>query len=339
VLVELVVVLIVGLAGGVVGTGIARSVALRTGFVNHPNPIVPDHVQPVAYLGGIGIVAGATAGTLTAATVGVAPGVPHGLIFGALGMLLVGLYDDLRALDAKRKLVLQLAVVLVALAIGGLKPVITGNAMLDTAFSFLWLLGVVNAFNFIDVLDGLAGSVAVATLAMFGLVFGMHPPLTVAVISGTLGFLVWNRPPARVFMGDAGSHFLGFILAAYALMAPVPGVFPYVASIALFLAPALFDLVFQTTVRMYHGRRWWVAGPDSFALHLRASGLSKEAVIACTVATAVALWLVGAALPRMDLPLQILALLIVAAFAALAWVRLLRWPVVRPGAPPQEGGG
>src|SRR5690606_36127889 len=130
---------------------------------------------------------------------------------------------------------------------------------------------------------------------------------------------------------------LGFLLAGYAIAAPVgPGWWPFLPAAVLFLAPAWFDLVFQTTVRMSQGRRWWVAGPDSFALHLRASGLTRGAVVAVAVSVSVVAWLVAAALPALDLPLQLAALAAVAAFVAVAWVRLLRWPVV---VPPRSGSG
>jgi UDP-GlcNAc:undecaprenyl-phosphate GlcNAc-1-phosphate transferase len=315
---------------GVVATGLARALALRTGFVNHPNPIVPDHTTPIAYLGGAGIAAGAAAGGAAAVAAGaIVDPIPPGLLVGAIGLLMVGLYDDLRALGAGTKLVLEAGVVGLALLAGGLTPTITGAVALDAAFAALWILAVVNGFNFIDVLDGLAGSVAVVSLALFGLVFGLQPGPTVALAGGTLGFLVWNRPPARVFMGDAGSLCLGFVLATYALSAPAGDApLPYLAAIPLFVALPWFDLFFQTLVRMAQGRRWWVAGPDSFALHLRASGLGKPAVVAIACLVAAGLWLTGAVLPKLDPPYQAATLLGVLAFGALAWRQLLRWPVI-----------
>jgi UDP-GlcNAc:undecaprenyl-phosphate GlcNAc-1-phosphate transferase len=330
---ELLIVL-VATAAGVLATGAARSLALRTGFVNHPNPINPDHTNAVAYLGGLGIVGGATVGLIVAIVVGLDVGaLAPGLVGGSLAMLAAGLYDDLRALGAGAKMVLQAGAVGVALLLGGVAPTLTGVAAFDALFSALWLLAVVNAFNFIDVLDGLAGSIAVVSLALFAIVAGVEPVASAALIGGTLGFLAWNRAPARVYMGDAGSHFLGFVLAAYALSAPSgPFPWPILASMVLFTALAWFDLFFQTITRMAQGRRWWVAGPDSFALHLRASGLSKNAVVVVACVVAATLWLIGDALPAWPLPAQAAAVAGVAAFAALAWVVLLRSPVVSPSA-------
>src|SRR5262245_7220184 len=240
---------LVALLVGVVATGVARWAAIRLGVLNHPNPINRDHVSATPYLGGLGIAAGVLAGLAAGALVLPKEAVPLGFVVGGIAFLAVGLLDDLYTFGAGRKIALQALAAVLAIAAGGVDRQLTGIPVVDGAFAFLWILGLCNAFNFIDVSDGLAASVAATVFAVIaiGIGVGYEPVLAAAAIGGCLAFLVWNRPPARIFMGDAGSLFLGFLLAGFVLTA-APGVapWPFLAMLALFVAVPLFDMAFQT---------------------------------------------------------------------------------------------
>ena len=198
-------------------TLIAECVAPKLGVVSRP---VADrwHRVPVPLMGGVGIATATTLGVLVTS---------HSdpdllvLALAALAMAAVGFVDDLRALSPQLKLLVQ--ILLAALLVHfGLGLHLTGLRLVDVLITLLWIVGVVNAMNLIDGLDGLAGGVAlVAVATTFVISFQRGEPLMMlfcAALGGSiLGFLFYNFNPASIFMGDTGSMFLGFILAASSL--------------------------------------------------------------------------------------------------------------------------
>jgi UDP-GlcNAc:undecaprenyl-phosphate GlcNAc-1-phosphate transferase len=286
------------LAGGFGGTFVARAVARRLGIMNAPNPLVPQHVRPVAYLGGVGVALGVGAGFAAAAALG--RPVPLGYVVPALLYLVLGLVDDLRILTPAAKFGLQSLIA--ALAVGlGVRAPLTGIAMLDAGISWLWIVTVVNAFNLTDVCDGLVASLSAVMFAALGLLDPAQAGIAWIVAASALGFLAWNRPPASIFLGDSGSHLLGFLAGALALSAPrgdVPPVLLWLAG-GMILGVPLFEVLFVSLVRMRKGLPWWRGSSDHFSLRLQAAGLSRARTdgVACAVAAA---WAAGGLLmPRL----------------------------------------
>jgi UDP-GlcNAc:undecaprenyl-phosphate/decaprenyl-phosphate GlcNAc-1-phosphate transferase len=275
-------------AGLVVSHG-AASAARRFGIVAAPNPLVQQHTIPVAYLGGVAVAVAAAvgmfAGWLIAAgrlSAGTTVNLPAIAVGGTLA-LVVGVVDDLRPLQAAQKLAAQTAFAVVAVALG-LSPRWTGVRLLDVSAAILLILLAVNALNLIDVCDGLAGGVAAVILGFFFLAGGNDKLVALALAAACVGFLTLNFPPARIFLGDAGTHLLGFVIASLALAnAGRPGAVPFV-SVLLALGLPLFELVFVTVVRVRKGIPWWRGSPDHYALRLQRAGLSRAA-------TAVSSWL------------------------------------------------
>jgi UDP-GlcNAc:undecaprenyl-phosphate GlcNAc-1-phosphate transferase len=310
----------VAAVAGALATWLCMQVARRTGFVNHPNPIVPQHTEPIAYLGGVGIALGATAtlalaGAMTSPTASRLGGVlgtaglaaqpaplvlPHSLLVGSVWFLTLGLVDDLRPFPPPAKLLLQLAGATLVLIMAPF-PAFTGVESIDAAIALLWYVTVINAVNFTDVCDGLVGGLAVVTLLYHGsgLAGGLAIDRAVALVlaGATLGFLVFNRPPARVFLGDAGSHLLGFALADLALRQTTGRPWwPGLVVMPLVVAVPLFELVFITAKRIQQGLPWWRGSPDHFSLRMQAAGFSKWrtdliawslAIVGCAAAWAV----------------------------------------------------
>ena len=212
------------------------TIARRRGLVDRGNAR-KVHKAPTPRIGGLAIVAGFFAPLLALAFI---PGhvqtffAQHHSVWMLLGcgaaIAALGLYDDLHGASAKQKLVVQIAVAIAMVSVGGYRiehlqiPFggIQQVGMLATPLSVLWIVGIVNAINLIDGLDGLAGGVAlivVVTNLVLGLVHGdvMTVLLMTALAGGVIGFLFYNLNPAQIFMGDTGSLFLGFILATVSL--------------------------------------------------------------------------------------------------------------------------
>jgi UDP-GlcNAc:undecaprenyl-phosphate GlcNAc-1-phosphate transferase len=153
------------------------------------------------------------------------------VLAGGAAVFLVGLWDDIRSLRASTKLVLQVAIA-VAVYAGGLRVetlalpfvgVVHFGPIVSLAFTLVWLVGITNAFNLIDGLDGLAGGAAMfalTTMFVVGSINGRPGAalVTIVVAGATLGFLVYNFNPASIFLGDSGSLFLGFTLAGLGLL-------------------------------------------------------------------------------------------------------------------------
>lgn len=322
------VVLGVGFCGAALATLAARGFATRFGVVNHPNPIVPQHVKATPYLGGVGLAVGVFAALGAARALAPDLDTPWFILLPGFLFLSLGVADDMRPLRPLPKFALQAAAAATAVA-AGVRGVWTGTAPLDAALSWLTIVTVVNAFNFTDVCDGLVGGLSVAAFAALGL---QNPRLGVtawATVAASVGFMLFNRPPATIFLGDAGSHFLGYLAAALAITARGGDRLATIAGCALALHVFLFELVFITSVRIRKGLAWWRGSPDHFSLRLQAAGLTRLqtnlVAWACGLASAIA----GTMLPALGLIARVGVLLTWLAASAAAARVLLRWEVRR----------
>ncbi len=270
---------------------LARAAAKRTGFVAHPNPIVASHRSPVPYLGGAAIaVAMLLAGAFVRPALGTAAVLP------GLAFLLLGLADDRRAFAAAPKFALQVAAAGCAVAAGARAP-LTGMPIADAMLSGLWILVLVNAFNFVDVCDGLLAGVALVFFAFAAIAIPQGRDLAALAAGATLALLTANRPPAKIYLGDAGSHLLGFVVA-WLCLAPGPHAVGMTRA-AWALAVPLAELVFITAVRIAKGLPWWKGSPDHFALRLQARGWGAWRVDLCAWSAAAAFAAVGVAWPAL----------------------------------------
>ena len=280
-----------GLGAGLalVTVPLARWFALRIGFVNHPNPIVAQHVRPVAYLGGPGIALAVLIALVAFPFAVKDPDSVKILLTGVL-FLILGVADDRKAFPAGPKFLFQ-ALLAGFAALSGLVYPFTGLLTADRALSMSWILILVNAFNLVDVCDGLLAGLATIFFAFCIIVAPAHAALSALVCGACLGFLFFNRPRASIFLGDAGSHFLGFMAAAISL---TPGndwtPHQYIPALGLALAVPLFETTFLVIVRSAHGMPWWRGSPDHFALRLQAAGLTaaRTDLIAWSIAALLA---------------------------------------------------
>jgi UDP-GlcNAc:undecaprenyl-phosphate/decaprenyl-phosphate GlcNAc-1-phosphate transferase len=272
-------------------TPLMRAGALRFGIVDRPDGRLKKQAQPVPYLGGLAIYLS----FLLALTVTLrfdSTEVLGMLLAGAI-VLILGLIDDLGVLTPGIKLAGQVVAVLtlmnasVYIKLGFLPP------WLAVLLSFLWLLGIVNAFNLIDIMDGLAtGVAAVASFVLF-LIAAVNGRPTYAILLAALcgalcGFLRFNFEPARIYMGDTGSMFVGLMLGALSMNNSYTRQ-NLVASLApvIILGVPLFDMLFVMYVRHRRGLPVFLGSPDHFALRLRKWRLTtRQTVLGSWGATA-----------------------------------------------------
>ncbi len=250
------------------------------------------HQRPIPLLGGLAL----AFGTLAAIVPMLDPAAPlFVIVAGGAACVAVGLVDDLRPLKAQTKLTAQLLVA-AAVVSAGLRLPVTGVVWLDMLLSLLWLVALSNAFNLLDNMDGLAAGVAAIAALAHALLFAGLGDLAAARLAAALagacaGFLLHNFHPARMFMGDAGSLFLGFTIGGLSLVA---GAGAPAGTPAALLLPALivmvpiFDTAFVTVHRFAAGRPISQGGRDHASHRLVAAGFSeRQAVTALYAAAAV----------------------------------------------------
>ena len=267
--------------------------------------------RPVARLGGIVIFAATAAGVLIAAAIGAFAADPArqrflvGLFLGGTVVFGIGLYDDIRGARARLKLLAECAAALIVYALGTRVTMVTlGTApgvqigMLSLPLTVLWIVGVANAFNLIDGLDGLAtgiGLVVLGAVMVAARVLGNAEVFLVALalVGALTGFLRYNVNPARIFLGDSGSLFIGFMLAVLSIHGSLKSATAVLVAIPVFaLAVPLLDTTMAVLRRWLRGAP--VFGPDAKHIHHRllTAGLTprRAAVVLCIVAAVFAVY-------------------------------------------------
>ena len=291
-----------------------RRLALARSLVDHPGPR-KAHAAPIPYLGGAAVAAGMVG-------VGVLrPGLAPVLALAAL-VALLGLYDDLWHAPVAAKLVVEGAAALAAI-MAGFSWHLTDSWALNAAFSLVWIIGLTNSFNLLDNMDGLSSTVAIVALAGLGLLAPAEAGLAFPLAACLLAFLVVNFPPARMFLGDAGSLPVGFLagLLTIATADTARGLH----SLVLLVLPvglALFDTSLVIVSRLRAGLPIQLGGRDHFSHRLRLLGWSQRQVLAAAAVAAVATVAAAALGARYPDPVAWVAVP-VAAVLVLAWFRVL----------------
>lgn len=302
----LVLLLLVAAGLSVAGTFVCRKLALRVGAVCYPRN---DRwsAAPVPLLGGPALV------LATAATLAFAPGVPFSvwvLLAGAVGLAAVGLIDDLKPISPYSKLSAQV-IAAGAVTAMGLRFPLTGIPVVDVLVTMAWIVGLTNAFNLLDNMDGLAAGIAAITGLVKMLLLIMEGEWAGAsacavFVGAALGFLTMNFAPARIFMGDCGSMFLGFFVAGLATIGGTPD---SRATASILIAPVLvmlvpiFDTVFVTVLRVLSGRPIAQGGRDHTSHRLVTAGLSERWAVVTLYALAAASGVIAIFTRGADLPL------------------------------------
>jgi UDP-GlcNAc:undecaprenyl-phosphate GlcNAc-1-phosphate transferase len=278
-----------------------RALAIRLGAMDAPNLARKTQTEPVPYMGGIAIALGITIITLTAVFVG---GNSDGennnqlkdlaltVLLPALVIGVMGLFDDLRSLSPWPRLITQTLVgTVVAFVIieNGTIGTPFGNSgsgestsWINTVVTIFWIVGICNSINFFDNLDGAAsGAVAIAALGVFVIAFDrgqeLVSALSIVTAGATIGFLMWNKSPAKIYMGDAGALFLGIIISVTTIRLN-PGITPTWHSLAIplmLLAVPLLDTCVAVFSRLARGLSPLTGGKDHLSHRLVRAGLTR----------------------------------------------------------------
>jgi UDP-GlcNAc:undecaprenyl-phosphate GlcNAc-1-phosphate transferase len=222
------------------------------------------------------------------------------LLGGSLLMFLFGLWDDLKNSRPATKLTCELLAASLFIFAGGMFP-LTGSIVLDTLVTYFWFVGVINATNMLDNMDGLSSGVVIISastltiLAMYGHGFAGNSPLVVPLsmvfVAALLGFWIHNRPPAKIFMGDSGSLFIGYALAAMAVPSSLNDFFGTQAiegalgPVLVLLIPAtvvaipIFDTTLVTITRKWRAQKASQGGRDHSSHRLVGLGLTEKTTV------------------------------------------------------------
>lgn len=277
-----------------IATPVVKSLAEKVGAVDVPKDNRRMHNHPIPRMGGLAIFLGFLLSTLIFVPLSTAM---QGMLLGSVIIVILGIFDDIYALPALPKLVVQIAAALVAVLHGNVIQVISNpNIFSDNPYwvlgawsipvSVIWIVAITNAVNLIDGLDGLAVGVAtISSLTMLViamLVSDSLVALMMAALAGScIGFLPYNHNPAKIFMGDTGSTFLGFVLATVSIQ----GLFKFYTIISfavpfLMLGLPLFDTCFAILRRLSKGQN--PMAPDRSHVHHRLidMGFSQKQAVA-----------------------------------------------------------
>ena len=249
-------------------TPVVKTFAYKVGAIDVPKDNRRMHKTPIPRLGGLAIFLGFMVSTALFNEIDVQM---RGILLGSVIIVLLGVVDDITPLPAMLKFVVQIIAALIPISHGVVikalsnPNVFSGNAYwvlggLSIPITILWIVGITNAVNLIDGLDGLANGVsaicATTMLVIALLVADGHVALTMAALVGAcIGFMPYNTNPAKMFMGDTGATFLGFILATMSIQ----GLFKFYALISfavpfLILGLPIFDTAFAMIRRIAKGQ-------------------------------------------------------------------------------------
>jgi len=282
-------------------TPLMRKIALALGVLDRPNSAHKSHKNPVPYLGGVAIMIGVVLVSYLALITSKFTWSNFWLATSVLGpaivMGLVGLWDDLKSLNPLPRFIGQSIAGLVVSIILIVNDSIgnpTGITVLDAAITVIWIVGICNSINFFDNVDGgAAGTVAITAISLTYLAITgdqyFIAALSIVVAGSTFGFLIWNKAPARIYMGDAGALFLGILVATLAVRFK-PSTGNSVSSFAipiLLLAIPILDTSVAVISRIRRKVSPFQGGKDHLSHRLVRYGLSRKVV-------AVILWALSA---------------------------------------------
>ena len=311
---------------------LVKSFAYKIGAIDVPKDARRMHKKPIPRLGGLAIYGGFLCSILI---FGQLDETMLCVLLGAAIIVALGIFDDVLALGAKLKFVVQIVAAAIPVCIGDLQiGLFTNlNPLSDTPFvhlgilavpaTIIWIVGITNAVNLIDGLDGLAvgvSSIAAITMLAVALLTGNMPiAITMAALAGAcIGFMPYNLNPAKIFMGDTGSTFLGYILATYSIQ----GLFKYYAIVSfavpfLILGLPIFDTAFAIVRRLAHGQSPMT--PDRGHIHHRMMdmGLNQKQTVAALYVVSSLLGLSAVVLTTSG---ELKAMLLLITLAAVAYV-------------------
>ena len=281
-------------------TPLMRKIAIAIKVVDQPNSTHKSHKKPVPYLGGVAIIIGIISISYSTSLVSNFTSTTFWLATSVLGPALVlgliGLWDDVKNLPPLPRFIAQsIAGIFTASILISTNNVgnPTGSSIFDAAVTVIWVVGICNSINFFDNLDGgAAGTVAISSAALAYLALTgdqfLIAALAIVTTGATLGFLVWNKSPAKIYMGDAGALFLGVLLATLTIRfdpSSKTEIGSYLTPVFLLAIPIL-DTSVAVISRLRRHISPFQGGQDHLSHRLIRAGLSRKQA-------ALSLWLLS----------------------------------------------
>ena len=302
--------LVTAMVVALITTPVVKSLAFRVGAVDVPKDNRRMHDHPIPRMGGLAIFFGFLLSVLI--YVELTPELT-GMLLGGVIIVVLGIFDDIYALGAKFKLMVQIAAALVAVLSGNVIEVLSNPNVFSSDLwwelgwlaypvTIIWIVAITNAVNLIDGLDGLAcgvSTISSLTMLVISLAVADGPVAVImaALAGGCIGFLPYNLNPAKIFMGDTGSTFLGYMLATVSIM----GLFKFYAVISfavpfLILGLPIFDTANAIIRRVAAGRS--PMSPDRGHVHhkLIDMGFNQKQAVAILYAISATLGLTAVVL-------------------------------------------
>lgn len=289
-------------------TPLAIRVALRNRILDQPGQH-KSHTSPVPYLGGVAIVVSFALVVIGAAFVDSSTKGTDELVkilAIGLGLAMMGLIDDLRKLPALLRLLVEVGAGWLVFALD-LGVSFTGSPVMDAVVTVVWVVGLVNAFNMTDNMDGLsAGLATIAATSLFAVAVAngqfLVAALSAALAGCAIGFLRSNFYPARIYMGDAGAYFLGFMVAYLGLKVQFlssPSNNTFLVPI-LIVSVVIFDTTLVVGTRLYHGINPMQGGKDHTSHRLVKVGLPVPVAVGLMYVAAIAVGVIAFVVARID---------------------------------------
>ena len=271
-------------------TPLMRRIAIATDVIDRPNSSHKSHKKPVPYLGGVAIIIGVITVSYATSLVSNFTTNTFWLATSVLGpallLGLIGLWDDLKNLQPLPRFIAQsiagvftAGILIFTDNVGN--P--TGSAIFDSIITVIWVVGICNSINFFDNLDGgAAGTVAISSITLAFLALNgdqfLIAALSTVTAGATLGFLVWNKSPAKIYMGDAGALFLGVLIATLTIRLHPNSdtqLGSYLTPVFLLAVPIL-DTTIAVLSRLRRGLSPFQGGQDHLSHRLIRAGLSRK---------------------------------------------------------------
>jgi UDP-GlcNAc:undecaprenyl-phosphate/decaprenyl-phosphate GlcNAc-1-phosphate transferase len=274
-------------------TPLVKRIAISKNILDRPNSTHKSHTNPTPYLGGVAITTGVLIVTYGALIMSGAGAnifwLATSLLGPAVAIGVIGLWDDIKNLHPLPRFIGQSIAGVVVSSILVLTNNLgnpTGSTILDILITVLWIVGICNSINFFDNLDGgAAGTTAISAIAISILTLGngqtFLAALSIVVVGATLGFLIWNKSPAKIYMGDAGALFLGVLIATLTTRLN-PNTQTQIASFAtpiLLLAIPILDTLVAVLSRVRRGVSPFQGGQDHLSHRLIRYGMSRKKAV------------------------------------------------------------
>ena len=277
------------------------SFSKKEGLLDVPNER-KIHTTPISRIGGVAIWASTMLTFLCLVFLSYYPygSLLSGILLGSSLMFLLGLIDDIYGLDAKFKLFIQIAITTLVYLLGvqiNTIPIFGGIELGFWSYpiTLLWIVGISNAMNFIDGVDGLAGSVVTISAISIGIIaVAMSPPNLMSALIGfilagsMLAFLTYNYNPAKIFMGDSGALFSGFLLAAISITGVMKSATLAILLPFIILAVPIMDITYSSLRRISKGQSPFVADSEHIHHKLLHAGFSQKKTVAILSSVAIA---------------------------------------------------